>query len=207
MVVTFQHVEIRDYPIILGNNPSTDYGPPIEIDWKYQNVHIHTIDEYELQRQKQRKPKSKQLYLSQVYRIWLLTEGQKVQPQQQNLQEQPPRVPSPTTINITRPTDDEINEAIRMKERDQLYRWIHNKLRYPNVVVEKEVRHWRRQKRIKRAIRNLTKKSKKSGNGNGNASNNNNVKDDGSNSSSNAKNKKNDDVYRGWWFPFSAYIL
>lgn len=46
--VRFSSVEIREYPIILGDNAAVSRGPPITIDWQYMTIHhFKTLDEYE----------------------------------------------------------------------------------------------------------------------------------------------------------------
>ena len=198
--VAFEHVEIRDYPIILGNNPSTDYGPSIELDWKYNNVKTHNIDEYETKRQKQRR-QLKHLYLSQVYREWLLKEGQVTVAA---------RLPGQSSSSSSSVpsfyTEKEIKQATKLKEFDQWSRWINNRLRLPHVVVGNELRQWRRQKRIKRAIRNLNKKNIKSENTKGGGGDNSSWRQPRMSATTVEISNRNN-VYDGWWLPFSAYIL
>eukprot|EP00545_Synedropsis_sp_CCMP1620_P003680 CAMPEP_0119014242 /NCGR_PEP_ID=MMETSP1176-20130426/9433_1 /TAXON_ID=265551 /ORGANISM="Synedropsis recta cf, Strain CCMP1620" /LENGTH=276 /DNA_ID=CAMNT_0006967397 /DNA_START=61 /DNA_END=891 /DNA_ORIENTATION=+ len=55
--VTFQEVNLRFYEQTLGDHPSTSYGPPISLDWKYQETESISIDEYEQQRGKRRSTK------------------------------------------------------------------------------------------------------------------------------------------------------
>lgn len=46
--VRFSTVEIRNYPIILGDNPAVSRGPPITIDWKYMNTRVFkSLEDYE----------------------------------------------------------------------------------------------------------------------------------------------------------------
>jgi len=52
--VSFRDVIIREYEQILGDNPAVSYGPPISLDWKYQEVGIIPVDEYEDARKKRR---------------------------------------------------------------------------------------------------------------------------------------------------------
>jgi len=56
--VSFSCVEIRKYPIILGDNPSCQRGAPISIDWNYFEKNDHLIDDYELGRNGNRRSKS-----------------------------------------------------------------------------------------------------------------------------------------------------
>lgn len=48
--VSFKNVEIREYPITIGDNPSVSGGPPITIDWEPQDEQVEDIDEYESHR-------------------------------------------------------------------------------------------------------------------------------------------------------------
>jgi hypothetical protein len=45
--VSFSHIEMRDYEIKMGNNPSCTSGPPLELGWRYNKVSPITIDTYE----------------------------------------------------------------------------------------------------------------------------------------------------------------
>jgi len=45
--VRFDTLEMRQYPIILGNNPAVSMGPPLTIDWEYDIVGKVSLDEYE----------------------------------------------------------------------------------------------------------------------------------------------------------------
>lgn len=42
--VRFDTVEFRQYPIILSDNPSTSFGPPIGIGWDYDTSETSTVD-------------------------------------------------------------------------------------------------------------------------------------------------------------------
>mmetsp|Transcript_16990 Transcript_16990/g.19444 ORF Transcript_16990/g.19444 Transcript_16990/m.19444 type:complete len:208 (+) Transcript_16990:155-778(+) len=44
---TFTTIEIREYPIILGDNPSVSQGAPLTIGWEHWNVVKWDFDEYE----------------------------------------------------------------------------------------------------------------------------------------------------------------
>lgn len=52
--VAFGSVEIREYPIIVGDNPSTLTGVPICIDWEHVNEIVCSLDEYEEQKPESR---------------------------------------------------------------------------------------------------------------------------------------------------------
>jgi len=46
--VSFQNLTMREYPIILGDNPAGTVGPPLSIDWDYIEPEMTiSIDEYE----------------------------------------------------------------------------------------------------------------------------------------------------------------
>lgn len=54
--VSFVTVEIRSYPMILGNNPAVSQGPPLEIGWKHLKdcIELWPFDKYEETRPKRR---------------------------------------------------------------------------------------------------------------------------------------------------------
>jgi hypothetical protein len=45
--VSFNEIHLRFYDQCLGDHPSTSYGPPIALDWKYEEAEPIAIDEYE----------------------------------------------------------------------------------------------------------------------------------------------------------------
>lgn len=45
--VSFDRVEIREYPMILGYNPAVSQGPPLEIGWEHQGVESWKFHVYE----------------------------------------------------------------------------------------------------------------------------------------------------------------
>ncbi|KAL3823500.1 hypothetical protein ACHAXA_010822 [Cyclostephanos tholiformis] len=48
--VCFASVQVREYPVILGDNPSCTSGPPLTLDWNYNAELSCTIDEWERRR-------------------------------------------------------------------------------------------------------------------------------------------------------------
>jgi hypothetical protein len=52
--VSFSNVRIREYPIIIGDNPSILIGIPITIDWTHVREIDCSIDEYEAQKLERR---------------------------------------------------------------------------------------------------------------------------------------------------------
>lgn len=49
-LVSFASVEIREYGLTLGDHPECRTGPPLALDWEYQTLGKHGIDEYEQSR-------------------------------------------------------------------------------------------------------------------------------------------------------------
>jgi hypothetical protein len=48
--VSFNEINVRFYDQCLGDHPSTSYGPPISLDWNYEEAEPIDIDEYEHKR-------------------------------------------------------------------------------------------------------------------------------------------------------------
>jgi hypothetical protein len=48
--VKFSTLEIREYAVVLGANPSTTHGPSLELDWEAQSSETFDLDCYEVQR-------------------------------------------------------------------------------------------------------------------------------------------------------------
>ena len=57
--VNFQSVQVRSYRQTLSDNPSVSYGPPIGLDWNYQQEQDVHLDDFESSRQNQRRPYAK----------------------------------------------------------------------------------------------------------------------------------------------------
>jgi hypothetical protein len=53
--VRFGHVSIRQYPVIVGDNPAVSGGPPLSIGWEYDDEVTLDVVEYEEQRPPRRK--------------------------------------------------------------------------------------------------------------------------------------------------------
>ena len=47
--VQFSNLEIRTYPLTLGDNPSVSSGPPLTLDWNHETTHTFSVDAYESQ--------------------------------------------------------------------------------------------------------------------------------------------------------------
>mmetsp|Transcript_16335 Transcript_16335/g.21338 ORF Transcript_16335/g.21338 Transcript_16335/m.21338 type:complete len:145 (+) Transcript_16335:183-617(+) len=52
--VSFNSLEIREYPIILGDNPSVSSGIPITIAWDHYGCEVQSVDDYEKYRHPRR---------------------------------------------------------------------------------------------------------------------------------------------------------
>jgi hypothetical protein len=68
--VSFDRIIVREYGMVLGDNPSCSYGPPVQLDWHYTERPEEDVDVYEEARGERRK--LPQLYLSYVKRKYLL---------------------------------------------------------------------------------------------------------------------------------------
>jgi hypothetical protein len=69
--VVFHEVQIRCYEQTIGDNPSVSYGPPISLDWAYEEVEPINLDEYENSRGPRRN--TRQMMLNYYNRKNLLT--------------------------------------------------------------------------------------------------------------------------------------
>ena len=67
--VRFSTLEIREYPVVLGTNPSTLRGPPVEIGWHSQSSRLLDLDLYEYERGQRRRRSEKQLVMSVNERV------------------------------------------------------------------------------------------------------------------------------------------
>ena len=52
--VSFSTLEVREFPLVLGVNPSTLRGPPVEIDWNPQSCNVVDLEVFESQRSPRR---------------------------------------------------------------------------------------------------------------------------------------------------------
>ena len=59
--VSFGSVQIRSYEQTLGDNPSVSYGPPISLDWEFEELEPLPLDAYEGTRGLRRKPRQMML--------------------------------------------------------------------------------------------------------------------------------------------------
>jgi len=131
--VLFDAVEIREYPIVLGNNPSSTFGPSIEIGWEYTDLEPQDVEDHV--NRKTIKRDARALYVAPVVRESLLLRSE----QQYSHQD--------------------IEEAVREKNKVRQQRQRSNFITNNNPVndVRNKVRYQKRRKKILRAIRNLQK--------------------------------------------------
>lgn len=69
--VRFSSVDVRDYTLCLGDNPSVTRGVPISLDWDYGKAHSYEIDAYERDRCDDRRD-SDDLKLPSLQRVQML---------------------------------------------------------------------------------------------------------------------------------------
>lgn len=72
--VAFTTIEVRTYPIILGDNPSVSSGPPFTIDWDHQDVVQINLSDYEQLKPVKRTRKEIAL-TARARESWLRAEG------------------------------------------------------------------------------------------------------------------------------------
>lgn len=70
--VRFSIVEIRDYNLCLGDNPSVSRGVPISLDWDYDTEHSHEFEEYESDRIVDRRTAPNEMKRPSLQRVQLL---------------------------------------------------------------------------------------------------------------------------------------
>lgn len=72
-VVRFSTVTIRNYDITLGDNPAVTAGPPIQLDWKYEQLPLPlSIDEFESFRLPRRQLSTRYLIIAPDFRRGVL---------------------------------------------------------------------------------------------------------------------------------------
>merc|ERR1712087_421203 len=71
--VSFGNVLVRDYGMILGDNPCCGYGPPVTLDWDYLEYEPLEVNEYEYNRPARRS--LKEMGMNYYMRVDLLTKA------------------------------------------------------------------------------------------------------------------------------------
>ena len=155
--VSFDQVQVREYPVVLSQNPAGHYGPAIEIGWEYRlaskvpplkNVKYEkevkeieldegraAVDEYERMRPSSFRRNETKLYLFVNQREYY--------------------------VKSNNFTDDEIQEA-RMKKEALFLQRKRSSRRNPVARCKEGIEASRRTKKVKRAVRNLKTKKMKS---------------------------------------------
>mmetsp|Transcript_8701 Transcript_8701/g.12307 ORF Transcript_8701/g.12307 Transcript_8701/m.12307 type:complete len:162 (-) Transcript_8701:176-661(-) len=130
--VLFDAVEIREYPIVLGNNPSSTIGPSIEIGWEYTDLEPQDVEDHANRKTIKRDVRA--LYVAPVVRESILLRSEQYSHQ-------------------------DIDEAVREKNKVRQQRERSNFITNSNPIndVRKKVRYQKRRKKIGCAIKNLQK--------------------------------------------------
>jgi hypothetical protein len=69
--VWFRLIQVREMPIILGDNPAVSDGVPITIDWKFQKESSVELDEFEFFRPERRRREHLQLSTKKRFELAL----------------------------------------------------------------------------------------------------------------------------------------
>uniref|UniRef100_A0A7S2PCG5 Uncharacterized protein n=1 Tax=Skeletonema marinoi TaxID=267567 RepID=A0A7S2PCG5_9STRA len=133
--IKFNTVEIREFPIVLSNNPACEYGPSIEIGWEYTDINTADnairVSQYEKERfgkrRHEKKGRPSKLYLSQVRREAILKEAGY--------------------------TDKEVKRAVREKSKARLKRSVSTFLSV-GTRINATIKGRRKERKVMRAVRN-----------------------------------------------------
>ena len=68
--VSFSNIHVRDYNLTIGDNPSTLYGTPIQLDWKFVEQEPVDLDSYEGERPRRRT--IRQMHINSFQRAHIL---------------------------------------------------------------------------------------------------------------------------------------
>ncbi len=70
--VKFDMIQVRDYNITLGDNPSCSYGPPVSLDWEYDERDPISLESFEDVKSKIPRRKAYQMHMISRQRSDLL---------------------------------------------------------------------------------------------------------------------------------------
>jgi hypothetical protein len=70
--VSFDLVHVREFPMILGDNPSAAFGIPVTIDWTYQKEQVVTVERLERIRENGRAMEALRLTLDQRAELYVV---------------------------------------------------------------------------------------------------------------------------------------
>lgn len=73
--VGFSHIQVREYELELGDNPSCAYGPPLTFSWEHCSDNTIDIDDYESNRYERRTLRQMHLNASQRRNILIWCAG------------------------------------------------------------------------------------------------------------------------------------
>ena len=73
--VKFESIQIRNYDITLGDNPSCNYGPPVSLDWGYDEMEPVSLDLYEDEKKHNPPRKMHQMHMLSRQRANLLKDS------------------------------------------------------------------------------------------------------------------------------------
>ena len=71
--VGFGNIEVRNYKVTLGDHPNCTYGPPVQLDWNYEEGNKVSLEEYEAMRPPRRR--MHQMVLNNAKRTTILNKN------------------------------------------------------------------------------------------------------------------------------------
>ena len=179
-MVSFDTVEIREYPIVLSDNPATRRGPSLELGWEYRLAsEIHPIDHISTGGEEYAKINAGRL---SVYEYEMLRPSSQRRPMHKLYLFQPTRE---HRIRMHHFTVTEIREVEIVKSQIRQSRERSNVCRNPLTLVRKDCRESVRRSKVKRAVRNLKKP----------------------NCEMSDPLTTANGIYNGWWLPLSAHLF
>jgi hypothetical protein len=114
--VSFHQIEIREFPIELGDNPSAT-GAPITIGWEPQSNDILEFDEYEAAKQGVAAREKSQLRMPAKFRAELLQNQGTTMRQIMDAQKQTKKIQKARVDSIKSMRWDNVNEKLETARR------------------------------------------------------------------------------------------